>query len=373
MIGYTPGAVSDLAARTIGEGLHQAWGQPVIVDNRPGSGGNIGAGFVARAAPDGYTLMVGTDAQMSSNVHLYKHVGYDPVKDFAPVAYAGANIICLAVNAQLPINSVADVIAYAKQNPGKLAYGTSGVGSPHHLAGELLRQKTGIDIQHVPYRGGGAAVNDLLGGHIGMAFLSLSAAVPHINTGKIKIIAMVEKTRYAAMPDIPTIGETVPGFEMSSWLGIFAPAGTPADVIAKLNDGIAKVLTVDGREGEARQSRPGGRGGKARGAGERRQGRPEGARRAGEGRRHPAGVDGQRVETLSATGRGGAAGGPRAAPARAARGRREELRAHPEELSRPVRRAASARAAEAAERQGRRGAAADHGGAAASIRRRPMR
>jgi tripartite-type tricarboxylate transporter receptor subunit TctC len=245
VIGYTPGAVSDLAARTIGEGLHQAWGQPVIVDNRPGSGGNIGAAFVARAPADGYTLMVGTDAQMASNVHLYKHAGYDPVKDFAPVAYAGLNIICLAVNAQLPVNSVADLIAYAKANPGKLAYGTSGAGSPHHLAGELLRQKTGIDIQHVPYRGGGAAVNDLLGGHIGMAFLSLSAVVPHLNTGKVRMIAMVEKTRYSAMPDVPTIGETVPGFEMSSWLGIFAPAGTPADVIAKLNDGIAKVLTVE--------------------------------------------------------------------------------------------------------------------------------
>jgi tripartite-type tricarboxylate transporter receptor subunit TctC len=246
VIGYTPGAVSDLAARTIGEGLHQAWGQPVIVDNRPGSGGNIGAAFVARAAPDGYTLMVGTDATMASNVHLYKHVGFDPVKDFAPVAYAGANIICLAVSTQLPLKSVADVIAYARQNPGKLAYGTSGAGSPHHLAGELLRQKTGIDIQHVPYRGGGAAVNDLIGGHIGMAFLSLSAAVPHTNTDKIRIVAMVEKTRYGAMPDIPTIGETVPGFEMSSWLGIFAPAATPPDVIARLNDGIARVLTADG-------------------------------------------------------------------------------------------------------------------------------
>jgi tripartite-type tricarboxylate transporter receptor subunit TctC len=245
VIGYTSGAVSDLAARTISDGLHQAWGQPVIVENRPGSGGNIGAAYVARATPDGYTLMVGTDAQLASNVHLYKHVGFDPVKDLAPVAYAGVNIICLAVNTQLPINSVADLVAYAKQNPGKLAYGTSGVGSPHHLAGELLRQKTGIDIQHVPYRGGGAAVNDLLGGHIGMAFLSLSAVVPHINTGKVRMIAMVEKTRYAAMPDIPTIGETVPGFEMSSWLGIFAPAGTPAEVIAKLNDGIAKVLTVE--------------------------------------------------------------------------------------------------------------------------------
>lgn len=245
IIGYTPGAVSDLAARTIGEGLQSAWGQPVIVDNKPGSGGNIGAAFTSRATADGYTIMVGTDAQMASNVHLYKHAGYDPVKDFAPVAYAGLNIICLAVNAQLPISNVADLIAYAKANPGKLSYGTSGTGSPHHLAGLLLSQKTGVDIQHVPYRGGGAAVNDLLGGHIGAAFLSLSAAVPHIGTGKIKIIAMVEKTRYSAMPDIPTVGETVPGFEMSSWLGIFAPAGTPPEVVAKLNDGIAKVLNVE--------------------------------------------------------------------------------------------------------------------------------
>jgi tripartite-type tricarboxylate transporter receptor subunit TctC len=246
LIGYTPGAVSDLAARTIAEGLHQAWGQPVIVDNRPGSGGNIGAAFVARAPADGYTLLVGTDAQMASNVHLYKHVGFDPVKDFAPVAYAGANIICLAVNAELPINTVADLIAYAKKNPGKLNYGSSGVGSPHHLAGELLHQKTGIDIAHIPYKGGGAAVNDLLGGHIGMAFLSLSAALPQVNTGRLRIIAVVEKTRYPAMPDIPTIGETVPGFEMSSWVGVFAPAATPPDVIAKLNGGIAKVLTVPG-------------------------------------------------------------------------------------------------------------------------------
>src|SRR5262249_44714233 len=126
-----------------------------------------------------------------------------------------------------------------------LSYGSSGTGSPHHLAGVLLAQKTGIDIQHVPYRGGGAAVNDLLGGHIGMAFLSLSAAVPQLGSGKIRIIAMVEKTRYAGLPDVPTIGETVPGFEMSSWVGLFAPAGTPADIIAKLNAEVARVLTAE--------------------------------------------------------------------------------------------------------------------------------
>ena len=245
VIGYTPGAVSDLAARTLSDGLNQAWGQPVIVDNRPGSGSNIAAGYVARAPADGYTLMVGTDATLTSNVFLYKHTPFDPVKDFAPIINAGANIICLAVNAELPIRSVADLIAYAKKNPGKLSYGTSCVGSPHHLAGELLRQKTGAEITHIPYKGGGAAVNDLLGGHIGMAFLSLSAAVPHMNTGKIRIVAVVEKTRYAALPDIPTIGETVSGFEMSSWVGIFAPAGTPPDIVAKLNDAMAKVLKSD--------------------------------------------------------------------------------------------------------------------------------
>ena len=245
VIGYTPGAVSDLAARTLSDVLNQAWGQPVIVDNRPGIGSNIAAGYVARAPADGYTLMVGTDATLTSNVFLYKHTPFDPVKDFAPIINAGANIICLAVNAELPIKTVADLIAYAKKNPGKLSYGTSGVGSPHHLSGELLHQKAGIEITHIPYKGGGAAVNDLLGGHIGMAFLSLSAAVPHMNTGKIRIVAVVEKTRYAALPDIPTIGETVPGFEMSSWVGIFAPAGTPPDIVAKLNDAMAKVLKTE--------------------------------------------------------------------------------------------------------------------------------
>lgn len=244
VIGYTPGAVSDLAARTIAEGLRQEWGQPVVVENRAGSGGNIGAAYVARATPDGYTLMIGTDAQMASNMHLYRQIGFNPVKDFAPVTYAGANIICLAVNAELPIKTIADLIAYAKANPGKLSYGSSGVGSPHHLAGELLHQMAGIDIVHVPYKGGAAAVNDVLGGHISMAFLSLSAAVPQATSGRMRIIAMVEKTRYAAMPEIPIIGETVPGFEMSSWVGVFAPTGTPPDIIAKLNGSIARVLTV---------------------------------------------------------------------------------------------------------------------------------
>jgi tripartite-type tricarboxylate transporter receptor subunit TctC len=243
VVGYTPGATSDLLARTMAERLNAAWGQSVIVDNRSGVGGNIAAGYVARAPADGYTLMVGTDAIMTSNVFLYKNTPFDPVKDFAPITNAGANIICLAVHVDLPVNSVAQLIAYAKANRGKLQYGSSGIGSPHHLAGELLRQKTGIDIVHVPYRGGGATINDLLGGHIKVAFLSLSSAVPHLSSGKIRIVAVVEKSRYAAMPDVPTIGETVPGFEMSSWLGFFAPAGTP--LVTRLNEAMVKVLTTD--------------------------------------------------------------------------------------------------------------------------------
>ena len=244
VVGYTPGATSDLVARTIGERLNAAWGQSVIVDNRSGVGGNIAAGYVARAPGDGYTLMIGTDAMMTTNSYLYRNTPFDPVKDFAPITYAGANIICLAVHTDFPANSVADVIAYARANPGKLNYGSSGMGSPHHLAGELIRQKTGIDIIHVPYRGGGATINDLLGGHIKVAFLSLSTAVPHLSSGKIKIVAVVEKARYAALPDIPTVGETVPGFEMSSWHGFFAPATTPAPLVARLNAAITKVLVT---------------------------------------------------------------------------------------------------------------------------------
>jgi tripartite-type tricarboxylate transporter receptor subunit TctC len=245
VVPQAPAASSDLLARTLGERLHAAWGQPVIIDNRPGAGGNVGAAYAARTPPDGYTLMVGTDAMMTSNVYLYKNMPFDPVKDFAPITNAGTNIIGLAVNSQLPVNSVAELIAYAKAHPGKLHYGSPGIASPHHLSGELLRQKTGIEIVHVPYRGGGPAANDLLGGHINMAFLSLSSAVPHLPTGKLKILALVEKRRYPAMPDIPTVGETVPGFEMSSWLGLFAPASTPEPLIARLNEGIIRILTAD--------------------------------------------------------------------------------------------------------------------------------
>ena len=239
------GGASDTVFRAVQDRMQAALGQPLVLENRPGAGGNVGAAVVARAAPDGYTLMVGTDAMMTSNVHLYKNMPFDPVKDFAPITNAGANIIVMAVHAELPVTSVAELIAYAKANPGKVQFGSSGIASPHHLAGELLKLKTGIDIVHVPYRGGALSANDLAGGHIAMAFLSYSAVAALIPTGKIRVLAVVEKTRYAVMPDVPTVGETVPGFEMSSWLGFFAPAGTPASIVARLHDEIVKILKVD--------------------------------------------------------------------------------------------------------------------------------
>jgi tripartite-type tricarboxylate transporter receptor subunit TctC len=242
LVPQAPGASSDLVAHILAERLPSLWGQSVVVDNRPGAGGNIGAAIAARAAPDGHTLMIGTDAMMTSNGHLYRNMPFDPIKDFVPVAMAGANIICLAVHASMPVTTIPDLIAYAKANPGKLKYGTPGVASPHHLSGELLAMKAGIEIVHVPYRGGGPAANDLLGGHIPMAFISLSSAVPQLPSGKIRIVALIEKSRYAAMPDIPTIGETIPGFEMSSWIGIFAPAATPAPLVARIGDAVTGIF-----------------------------------------------------------------------------------------------------------------------------------
>jgi len=242
VVGYPPGATSDLLARTVGEPLAAALGQPILIDNRAGAGGTVAAAYVARARGDGYTLLVGTDAMMTSNIYLYKNVAFDPVNDVSPITNAGANIIVLAVHADLPVKSVAELVAYAKANPGKLQFGSSGLASPHHLAGELLKLKTGIDIVHVPYRGGALSANDLAGGHIGMAFLSYSAVAGLIPTGKIRILAVVEKTRYAALPDVPTVAETVPGYEASVSFGLFATTGTPADIVRKVNADVQQIV-----------------------------------------------------------------------------------------------------------------------------------
>lgn len=240
--GYPAGAASDTLARAISDQLQQQWGQPVVVDNRPGSSGNLAATFVARAPADGHTILVATDAMLTSNAFLFKAIAFDPAKDFAPVLNAAKNILVLAVHPDQPIKTVADYIAEAKKNPGKFAFGSSGVGSPHHLAGELLAQKAGIKLQHIPYKGGGQTINDLAGGHIPSAFLSLSAARALHESGKIRIIAVAEPKRFSELPDIPAIAETVPGVEMGSFVALVAPAGTPKPVVDKISEAAARIL-----------------------------------------------------------------------------------------------------------------------------------
>jgi len=244
VVGYTPGATSDLVARTIGERLNAAWGQSVIVDNRSGVGGNIAAAYVARAQPDGYTLMVGTDAMMTTNVYLYKNAPFDPVKDFSPVIYAGANIICLAVNTEFPANSVADVIAYAKANPGKLSYSSAGVGSASHLAGELLKTMAGIDMVHVPNKGMNPALIDLMGGQVQVLFASVPGMLSE-RSERLRPIAMAERKRSALLPDLPTIDEQgLKGFEVGNWAGLLAPAGLDPAIVKKVHGEIMSILAT---------------------------------------------------------------------------------------------------------------------------------
>ena len=231
------GGASDTVTRAIQERLQAALGQPVVIDNRPGAGGNVGAAAVARSAPDGYTLMVGTDAMMTSNVHLYKSMAFDPVKDFAPITNAGANIIVMAVHADVPVEVGAELIAYAKANPGKLQIRLV----RRRLAAPSRRRTAGAEDRH-RHRARALSRRRRWRPTIWSAAISAWRSSAYrrrcrlIPTGKIRILAVVEKTRYAAMPDVPTVGETVPGFEMSSWLGLFAPAGTPAPIVARLNE-----------------------------------------------------------------------------------------------------------------------------------------
>jgi tripartite-type tricarboxylate transporter receptor subunit TctC len=242
VVPYAPGAAADQLGRAVGERLAQSLGQPVLIDNRAGAGGTLGADAVARSAPDGYTLVLGTDASHATNLYLSMKFPYDPVRSFTPIAPAAVNHIVLLVHPSLPVKNVAELIQYAKARPGKLSYGSSGIGSAHHLAGELLNEKAGIAMVHIPYKGGSLALTDLLGGSVQVVFASLATAQPHIDSGKVRALAVVEGQRLKSLPQLPTVGETVPGYEISSWFGFFAPAGTPAAAVQRLNADINKAL-----------------------------------------------------------------------------------------------------------------------------------
>ena len=242
VVAYPPGASSDALARSVAQKMSQNLGQPIVVDNRAGASGNIGTEHVAKQAADGYTFMLGTDATHAANMHLTATPSFHPIRDFTPLTLAALNPIVLVVNPAVPARTLRELVDYGRANPDKIAYGSSGSGSPHHLAGELLKLVSGVPFLHVPYKGGAQAVTDVLGGQIPMVFSSLITVLPHIRSGKLRAIAVTQATRYAGLPEVPTFAETLPGFEMNSWLGFFAPAGLPEAVTRRLNEELIKAL-----------------------------------------------------------------------------------------------------------------------------------
>jgi len=245
VVPFPPGGATDILARDVAQKLTEAWGQQVIVDNRPGAGGNIGSELVAKSAPDGYTLEMGTVGTHAINASLYAKMPYDHVNDFAPVILVAGVPNVLEVNPAVPVNSVAELIAYAKANPGKLNFASSGNGTSIHLSGELFKVMAGVQMTHVPYKGSAPALQDLLGNQVQLMFDNLPPSLPQIKAGKLRALAVTSLARAPALPDVPTMAEAgLPGYEASSWFGVLAPAGTPAAIVAKLNAEIAKWLAT---------------------------------------------------------------------------------------------------------------------------------
>ena len=248
VVPFPPGGTTDILARALAPELGRAFGQTFIVDNKPGAGGNVGADLVAKSPPDGYTLLMGTVGTHGINQSLFPKMPYDPIKDFAPITLVAGVPNVLVMNPAkaeaLKINSVPDLIRYAKANPGKLNMASSGNGTSIHLSGELFKAMTGTFMLHFPYRGSGPALLDLIGGTMDLMFDNLPSALPQIRAGKLKALAVTSAQRSAALPELPTIAEAgpVPGFEASSWFGLLAPAGTPGDIVNRIQQECAKAL-----------------------------------------------------------------------------------------------------------------------------------
>jgi len=243
VVPFTAGGGNDLLARTIGEKVNAAWGQPVIVDNRPGAGGNIGAELVAKAPPDGYTFLIAPNSVFTINPTLYDKVAFDPVRSFVPVTLLGAVPIVLVVNSSVPANSVKELIALARAKPDALSYASSGSGSPQHLSAELFKSMTGIRMVHVPYKGAAPAITDLLGGQVQVLFGPMNTVLAHIKSGRLSALGVATDKRLAYFPDLPTIAEAgVPGYYSDLWFGLVAPTGTPKEIIDRLNREVGKIL-----------------------------------------------------------------------------------------------------------------------------------
>ena len=241
---FPPGAVVDTLCRTLAPPLGEALGQPVVVENRAGAGGNVGMDYVAKAPADGYTLGMGSIATHGINPSVYARMPFDPVRDFAPITFVASNINVLVVHPSVPAHDVRELVDYARTHPGQLVYGSAGAGTSQHLAGELFKQITGVEMTHVPYKGAGPAVTDLLGGQIPLMFVDLSATLAHIRAGKLRALAVLTRERTPLL-EVPTaIEQGIAGFDVNAWFGLFAPAGTPREVVARLNAASASALRL---------------------------------------------------------------------------------------------------------------------------------
>jgi tripartite-type tricarboxylate transporter receptor subunit TctC len=243
IVPFPPGGTTDILARTIALKLGPALGTTIVVENKPGAGGNIGSDFVAKAKPDGYTILGGTISSHAINPSIYKTMPYDALKSFQPITLIGTNANVLVVSAGSPFKSVQDVIAAAKAKPGTISFASAGNGTSQHLSGELFKSLAGIQMEHVPYKGSGPAIQDVMAGHVPMMFDTTVVAAPHIQSGKLRALAVTSAKRVKSLPNVPTMVEAgVPGYDLVSWQGVFAPAGTPKDVVQRLNAELVKIL-----------------------------------------------------------------------------------------------------------------------------------
>jgi tripartite-type tricarboxylate transporter receptor subunit TctC len=244
VVPYAAGGTTDLVARVVGEKVAEKLGKPVIIENKPGAGGNIGMDAVAKAAPDGYTIGMGAISTNALNPHVYKSMSFDPRKDFTPISLLGTSTIVLQVTPSHPARNVGELVDYLKKQPG-YNYGTAGVGTSMHLAGVLFAQMTGTNITHVAYKGSAPAINDMLGGHLPMMFENLPASLPHIQAGKLRALAVAGKTRSPSLPDVPTMAEAgLAGYSVEPWFGVYGPAGMPAAVVQKINRAYVEALAM---------------------------------------------------------------------------------------------------------------------------------
>lgn len=242
IVPYPPGGGADITARPIAQMLSERWGQPVVIENHGGASGMIGADMVAKAPPDGYTIMVSASAEMALNVALFSRMPYDPVTDFAPITLATMTPMALVVHPSIPITSLNEYIAAARAKPGSMAFGSVGAGSVHHFAGEWLKMLTSVDILHVPYKGSGPLIIDLLAGHVPSGFATLLPAMQHVKSGKLRALAVTTQTRVPLLPGVPALSETLPGFDITQWNAVWAPAATPKDVLDKLSAEITRIV-----------------------------------------------------------------------------------------------------------------------------------